>query len=395
VILLVCTFFQSSKLKLIVVISTQIDDITSHQWDMSATKKRRNIQYNDNGGVYAAGVAFTEEKWVEIQSTYLQIMDSEGSCSERRLATECRISRCSANKAITSYNGGIVPVESERGHGRHGIGSMYGLKMKHHQYIYQLYQKKPSRPRLGYIRKFQKKFNIVLNETFITRWFHTIGPFKGTMRLTSVFPPNKDSPRVAKLLNDYCEFIAEVEDHKRLVFADEKPFEGKDIFDAVRRDPLTGEVPQLRSKKANVRERYNCMTAVALKKRIPAYSLVFDANGDSFLFFEFVMKLLEEGILAPWDIFIVDNCTIHFQSQCEDLQNHLWNECQILMIPLPPYHAELNPTELAFQTLFQRLRALRCEDELTGDFKNDIQRTLDDISYQDVKGFFRNCGYYK
>ena len=65
------------------------------------------------------------------------------------------------------------------------------------------------------------------------------------------------------------------------------------------------------------------------------------------------------------------------------------------MIPLPPYHAELNPTELAFQTLFQRLRALRCEDELTGDLKNDIQRTLDDISYQDVKGFFRNCGYYK
>lgn len=364
---------------------------------MSAIKKRRNIQYNDNGGEYAVGVAFTEEKWVEIQSTYLQIMDSEGSCSERRLATECKISRCSANKAITSYNDGIVPVESKRGHGRHGIGSMYDLKMKHHQYIFQLYLEKPSRPRLGYIKKFKKKFNIVLNETFITRWFHTIGPFKGTMHLTSVFPHNKDSLRVAKLLNDYCEFIAEVEDHKRLVFADEKRFEGKDIFDSGRRDPFTGDVPQLRSKNANLREsRYSCFTAVALKKRNPTYSLVFDdTNGDSFLFFEFVMKLLEEGILVPWDIFIVDNCTIHFKSQCEDLQDHLWNECQILMIPLPPHYAELNPTELAFQTLFQHLRALRCEDELTGDLKNDIQRTLDDISYQDVKRYFRHCGYYK
>jgi len=65
------------------------------------------------------------------------------------------------------------------------------------------------------------------------------------------------------------------------------------------------------------------------------------------------------------------------------------------MIPLPPYRAEFNPTELAFQTLFQRLRELRCEDELTEDLKSDIQRTLDDISYQDVKRFFRKCGYYK
>jgi hypothetical protein len=101
------------------------------------------------------------------------------------------------------------------------------------------------------------------------------------------------------------------------------------------------------------------------------------------------------GILIQGDIFIVDNCTIHFKGECDDLQDLLWNECQILMIPLPPYHPEFNPTELAFQTLFQRLRALRCEDELTEDLKSDVQRTLDDISYRDVKRFFRKCGYYK
>jgi len=263
---------------------------------MLATK-RRKIQNNDNGGVYAVGVALTEEKWVEIQSTYQQIVDNEGSCSVRRLANECKISKGSSNKAITFYNDGMVPFESKRGHGRHGIGSMYGLKMKHHQYIYQLYLENPSRPRLGYIKKIKRKFNIVLSESFITRWFHTIGPFKGTMRLTSVFPPNKDSSRVSVLRDDYGEFIAEIKDHRRLVFADENLFDGKDIFDAVRREPITGEVPHLRSKKANVRKRYNCMTAVTLKKQNPTYSLAFDENGNSFLFFEFVMKLLEVGIL--------------------------------------------------------------------------------------------------
>mmetsp|Transcript_2940 Transcript_2940/g.3912 ORF Transcript_2940/g.3912 Transcript_2940/m.3912 type:complete len:109 (-) Transcript_2940:103-429(-) len=79
---------------------------------MLATK-RRKIQNNDNGGVYAVGVALTEEKWVEIQSTYQQIVDNEGSCSERRLATECKISRGSSNKEITSYNDGMVPFNYE------------------------------------------------------------------------------------------------------------------------------------------------------------------------------------------------------------------------------------------------------------------------------------------
>ena len=48
-ILLVCTFFQSSKLKLIVVISTQIDDITS-QYNMSnrSSRTRNTNQVDDS-----------------------------------------------------------------------------------------------------------------------------------------------------------------------------------------------------------------------------------------------------------------------------------------------------------------------------------------------------------
>ena len=33
-----------------------------------------------------------------------------------------------------------------------------------------------------------------------------------------------------------------IDDDKCLVFADEKPFHGKDIFDHVRRNPFSGEV---------------------------------------------------------------------------------------------------------------------------------------------------------
>ena len=115
-------------------------------------------------------------------------------------------------------------------------------------------------------QKLKKKYNIFVSEGFITNWFQTIGPCKGSLRLTSTFPPNKDSPRVFDLVQEYLNFIGALKDHKRLVFIDEKPFKGMDIFTSARRDPFTGVVPHLSAPDANSRKRHNCITALTLKK---------------------------------------------------------------------------------------------------------------------------------
>ena len=73
------------------------------------------------------------------------------------------------------------------------------------------------------------------------------------------------------------------------------------------------------------------------------------------------------------------------------------------MIPLPPYHPDLNPTELVFQTLLQRLASLRARYKcwaLTGNeivrettFIGCIEFVLDSFSRETVLNFYRKLGY--
>ena len=142
----------------------------------------------------------------------------------------------------------------------------------------------------------------------------------------------------------------------------------------MRRDPLTGIVPNLTCN-ANSRNR------------------VVDETGDAILFSEFVAECIREGILQRGDIFIVDNCTIHMQGENEHLQDILWENYGILMMALPPYHPELNPTELVFRALLKRMRSLRCKKGTIIDFVSEIRRTLWEMSHRLARSFFKECGY--
>ena len=63
------------------------------------------------------------------------------------------------------------------------------------------------------------------------------------MRLTSKFPPAKDSLKNLRLTQDYTSFVKAIYDHRRFVFGDEKPLKEIEIYATVRRNPLNGEVP--------------------------------------------------------------------------------------------------------------------------------------------------------
>ena len=76
------------------------------------------------------------------------------------------------------------------------------------------------------------------------------------------------------------------------------------------------------------------------------------------------------------DILVVDNCTIHTMADNEHLQEVLFLKHGILMITLPPYHAELNPTELVFRALLMRLREIRFRSNRTIDFLKGVRKVL-------------------
>ena len=306
----------------------------------------RYVFLNENGGFYSPGLSFSEAKWQSIINTYHQTIDKESVCTVYRLSEICKISTFSAKKAIQYSRTGKIPCNKIRGHGKHGIGALKGLKMKHHHYLYKLYRKQPSRPIESYQQKFFKKYSIIISHGFVQNWFKEIGPFKGSMRLTSHFPPNKYSNDNMQKVHDYLTFMSRI-DHKNVVFGDEKPFKGVDIFDRVRRDPFTGEVPHLVCN-SDFKNCYNVFAFCSLKRDKPTCTRVVKETGDAIAFSEFVAIGLEERILMAGDILVVDNCSIHFSGDNESLQDVLLKQHNILLMTLLPYFAELNPTELIF-----------------------------------------------
>jgi len=109
-----------------------------------------------------------------------------------------------------------VPHMLPKGHGRVGVGSMYGMDMMHHTLIYELYIKNPLLPLHGYIEEMYHKYGLLLHISSLTeRWFMTIGPFIGTMRLTSRYPSGRDTWITYRLLKKYLRFICSISDHQR------------------------------------------------------------------------------------------------------------------------------------------------------------------------------------
>ena len=312
---------------------------------------------NDNGGYFDSGKPFTRAKWMEVITIYERLLHHGSSCSVIKLAQDAKISSGSAQKAIQFYKNGVIETPDKPAQRIGLVGSRVGLLMEHHFFIYNLYLKCPSLPNDGYVVALRSSYGLDVSPSLIQRWFKNIGPFKGLMRVTSKFPPAKDSREVVELLHEYLDFIGIIDDHTRLVFGDEKPMKEIDIYGTVRRDPFVGDVPDHKCN-ANSKNMWNILAVVTLKRNVPHVEhVVIDESTNSFHFFDYVTHLVRIGTLARGDIFVVDNCTIHMQGENEYIQEVLFEEVGVLMIPLPPYHPVLNPTALVFNTLLQRLMA--------------------------------------
>ena len=290
-----------------------------------------------------------------------------------------------------------MPV-SKKGHGRRGTGSLYGLKVEHHFYIYDLYKNNPSMPLYGYCEELFKAFGILVSDAFIKRWFDTIGPHKGSLRVTSHHNIGRYTAMNIGRLQEYISFISSLDDQTKLVFSDEKPMKEVMIFPKVRRDPFTGESPKNKATSSS-RNRYNILAAVNVKGGDvpPVYFEVVEATTNAAIYCQFVRKLIQNGVLQRGDIFVVDNCTVHNQGDNVGLPDALWNEHGIYLLTLPPYSPDFNPTELVFNCLTQRLKSERARYNAidAADFRDAIVNEMDAFDLLDIVKFYNSMGYLK
>lgn len=104
------------------------------------------------------------------------------------------------------------------------------------------------------------------------------------------------------------------------------------------------------------------------------------------VFGSFVWQVLVPE-LKPGDVVIMDNLSSHKGARVRELIESRGAE----LVFLPPYSPDLNPIEMVFSKIKQRLRslALRTQDALW----EAMQSTLDTVTPSDAANCFRHCGY--
>ena len=171
-----------------------------------------------------------------------------------------------------------------------------------------------------------------------------------------MFPHNKYSVNNIIKLNRYINYITTINPY-RLVFTDEKPLRGGDIYSGgVRRHPITGVTPTIRST-IKLKNKFNIMAAVKCngQNNDNIFYQIGKFKGNSYAFKEFVLSMVSTNFLQAGDILVCDNATIHTRNECTYLHEELWEYANVFIVLLPAYHPELNPIELVFNILIQRL----------------------------------------
>ena len=121
-------------------------------------------------------------------------------------------------------------------------------------------------------------------------------------------------------------------------------------------------------------------------------------SGNAIMFKSFILNMIRSHFLTPGDILVCDNARIHTGSDCTYLRDDMWECCGIFLLLLPTYHPELNPIELIFNILIQRIRYngsryldyIRRQDNVILKQCCDV---LDNLTSYDITSVYRKCGY--
>jgi transposase len=115
-------------------------------------------------------------------------------------------------------------------------------------------------------------------------------------------------------------------------------------------------------------------------------SAVIDGAVNAKVFEAFVEQVLVPA-LRPGDAVVLDNLSSHKSARTRALIEG----AGATLLFLPPYSPDLNPIEMVFAKIKQRLRTLACRTRAL--LWDSIQPVLDAINTDDSANCFRHCGY--
>ena len=119
-----------------------------------------------------------------------------------------------------------------------------------------------------------------------------------------------------------------------------------------------------------------------------------EAN-DATEFSESVELACTVGFFHNGDVLVLDNAAIHYGGENSVLEDWLWDHFGVLLLFLPPRSPELNPIELVWNTMVQRLKRVPLQELYhIGAHSSAIasMQILNGITHREVEYFYHKAG---
>jgi transposase len=130
----------------------------------------------------------------------------------------------------------------------------------------------------------------------------------------------------------------------------------------------------------------NLSTIGAMGLRDVITTMSIEGAVDNLAFNAFTEKMLVPK-LKPGQIVFMDNLKVHLSPRVEELISR----AKAHVIYLPTYSPDFNPIENLWSKVKEFLRAAKARTKRK--LLNAIKRALESVTLNDIRGWFRHCGY--
>ena len=327
----------------------------------------QKIATNKNGGIYTRGRAYDISKKSDVLTTYFQLCDHNPQQlpDSRTVAKLTKVSHTFVNKILQEFEVFGHLEDPRRAESRVNARRRQITKINAEAALYLLALRYENnlRPLYSYQRELHDALGLYVSVSTIDRFFKTRFDFAGKLRKPNLVPLNKWKPKNIQAYHKFMETIAQLPNHFKYHFLDEKHIVNKDcIGNRVRADPLTGAVRCIHVT-GNFRHAYNMISIISANpgKLSPIDYVLGEDNGMAASFTAYIEHLIGKQWFERGDVLIMDNAAIHTGAEASIVVDLLWTvelddePLNVLVVPLPTRAPELNPIELVFHILARRL----------------------------------------
>ena len=353
-----------------------------------------NAVHNKQGGMYVNGQRYCTMKRLDVLKAYFKIFSDTSKVVVSKLSETANVSVGFASKFVKDFEAGKPVLDGKKAVRRSHPG-ISTLEKDDEVVLLELYEKEAQTTLHEYQEELLLKRSKLVSIATLHRYWQKRFPHKAKFKAASRVPIDKF--KTENMIRS-CEFKGRMSrlNMNRVKFGDESHKRGADCFSKrSRANPFTGEVPAI-VMDPDFRTAFTIIGFCGIDANTFAFDFyIHRGRNCSDYFFDAIKLSIQKGFLRPFDTLVLDNATIHCKGASRDLDEWLWEEHNILLLYLPTRSPELNPIELLWNVLIQRMKRLRRGLEGYNNLTIEIaDAILSNISIEDVYKCYQACGYF-